>query len=303
MLDKSIKHFLFLITLSFISQTCFAFEFLDEQRNINYTQFKYEASKLLLTLGTDVTLTKKSLADVAKDLVTPEDNNAITPASDSIYIVTTDSKFFGKHTRYTIWFDERTALLQWLREIRRGSKSNVKFYRFAENGYRDYRKDYDNEDYVVNLSEISSWASSFKTFPVKPPEGKVISETAALLYLVSQLKLQKPGDEASLLMYSGDQLIATKLIVEGKTKLDTDFNIVDHGNTQRINEKERSVIKVLVKPVDSQGNQVKDLEVMGLKGEISMYIDEATRLLLQISGEIDIAGDVDVKLKTAVKAP
>jgi len=303
MLDKPITHFLFALLISLLSNASFAFEYLDEQRNINYTQLNYEASKLFLTLGTDVTLNKKPVAEVAKDLVTPEDKNAITPEQGSVYIVTTDSKFFGKHTRYTIWFDERAALLQWLREIRRGSKSNVKFYRFAENGFRDYRKDYDNEDYVVNLGEISSWASSFRSFPVEPPEGKVISETAALLYLVSQLKLQEPGDEAGLLMYSDDQLIETKLVVEGKTKLNTDFTIIENGKNRRVNERERRVIKVLVKAVDSRGNQVKDLEVMGLKGEISMYIDEVTRLLLQISGEIDIAGDVDIKLKTAVKAP
>jgi len=303
MLDKPITHFVFPLLISLFSHVCLAFEYLDEQRKINYTQLHYEASKLFLTLGTDVTLSKKPVADVAKDLVTPEDNNAIVPVPGSVYTVTTESKFFGKHTRYTIWFDERAALLQWLREIRKGSKSNVKFYRFAENGYRDYRKDYDNEDYVVNLGEISSWGSSFKPFPAKPPENSVISDTAALLYLVSQLKLQEAGDEVSLLMYSDDQLIATKLVVEGKAKLSTDFEVVENGKSRRVKEKERSVVKVLVKPVDSQGKQVKDLEVMGLKGDVSMYIDEATRLLLQVSGDIDVAGEVDIKLKNATKAP
>jgi len=42
---------------------------------------------------------------------------------------------------------------------------------------------------------------------------------------------------------------------------------------------------------------------MGLKGDVSMYIDEATRLLLQVSGDIDVAGEVDIKLKNATKAP
>ena len=41
---------------------------------------------------------------------------------------------------------------------------------------------------------------------------------------------------------------------------------------------------------------------MGLENDITMYIDEATRLLLQITGEVDIAGEVDIKLKNAVKA-
>jgi|GEM_PF-6776729 len=303
MLNKSLRHFLFLLMTVWLCQPSYAMEFLNEQREIPYNQLTYEASKLLLTLGTEVTLSKKSVAEVSADLVTPKEGNAITPKSGSIYIVTTDSSFFGKHTTYTLWFDERSAIVQWMREIRRGSKSNVKFYRFSDNGYRDYRKNYPDEDYVVDLGEINSWGNSFKPYLVKAPEDKVISETGALLYLVSQLKLQNAGDEASLLMYSDEQLIDTRLIVVGKVKLKTDFTIVDNGKTQRINEKERSVIQVMVKPVDTQGNPVKDLEVMGLQGEISMYIDEATRLLLQISGEVEIAGKVDVKLKSAAKAP
>jgi hypothetical protein len=286
-----------------MSQTSIALEYLGEERDIPYTRLSYEASKLLMTLGTEVTLSKKTVAEAREGLVTPKDGGAITPDSGFVYSVTTDSSFFGKHTTYTMWFNDNAAILQRLKELRRGSKSNAKLYRFAPDGKHDFRKDFNDESYVIKLSEVNTWGSSFRQYPVKMDGDKVVSESSALLYLVSQLKLQNPGDEASLVLFSDDQLVNTSLVVEGKTKLKTDFTISSGSNSQRINEKERSVIKVVVKPVDSQGNPVRDLEVMGLKGDITMYIDEATRLLLQISGEIEIAGDVDIKLKTAVKAP
>lgn len=303
MRDKLLRHFLFLVAMVCISQPAFALEYLDEQRDIPYNQLSYEASKLLLTLGTEVTLTKKPVDAVLDDFVTPQKGDVITPQSGNVYVVSTDSSFFGRRTTYTMWFDDNAALLQRLKELRRGSKSNAKLYRFAHNGKHDFRKDYDDENYTVKLSEVKSWGNSFSAYPVEVGEGQVVSESSALLYLVSQLKLQNPGDEANVVLYSDNQLVNTALVVEGKTKLKTDFTISSGGDSQRIKEKERSVVKIIVKPVDSQGNPVKDLEVMGLKGNIVMYIDEATRLLLQISGDIDVAGEVDIKLKSASKMP
>ena len=85
MLDKFITHFLFLTVTIFISQACFALEYLDEQRDIPYNKLSYEASKLLLTLGTEVTLNKKPVAEVHDELVTPEKGDAIIPQSGSVY--------------------------------------------------------------------------------------------------------------------------------------------------------------------------------------------------------------------------
>ncbi|WP_455207028.1 hypothetical protein [Kaarinaea lacus] len=299
MLDKTITHLLFLVSICCISQASFALEFLDDQRNIDYSQLNYEASKLFLSFDTDITLSKKATTAIVNDLVLPKDGNALTPEPGSVYIVTTDSKFFGKHTKYTMWFDESAALLQWLREIR-SSKSNVKLYRFASNGYYDYRKDYDNEDYVVNLTDVKNWGSSFKTYVTKVPEGQAVSDSSAILYLVSMLKLQNAGDEAQMVLNSDEQLANIRLVVEGKTMLNTNFDIVSSGNNQHI-EEQRQAIKIKFVALDSQGNPAKDLQLLGLQGDIALYIDEVSRLLLQISGDVKIAGRVDIKLKRAVR--
>ena len=144
MLDKSVTHFLYLILTVCISHPSYALEYLDDQRNINYTRLNYGASKLFMSFDTDVTLNEKPVNEVARDLVTPKEGNAIVPDSGSVYIVTTDSSFFGKHTTYTMWFDEGAAILQRLKELRRGSKSNAKLYRFATNGKYDFRFDFNN---------------------------------------------------------------------------------------------------------------------------------------------------------------
>lgn len=302
MFSKPLMYSLFAVSVGCFCQSVVALEFLDDQRNINYTKLNYEASKLFMSFDTAVTLDKKPASEMVNDLVMPKDNNALVPDSGSIYTVSTDSSFFGKHTIYTMWFDDNAALLQRLKELRRGDKSNSKLYRFAQNGKHDFRKDYDNENFKVNLGEVKNWGNSFGPYPVEVDEGQTVSESSALLYLVSLLKLQNPGDEQALMLYSRGQLVNTKLTVTEKTKLKVDFNIVSGGNSQRVKERHRSVIKVVVKPVDSQGNPVKDLKVMGLQGDISMYIDEATRLLLQITGDVKVAGEVDIKLKSAVKA-
>ncbi len=297
---KSLTHLLLIIFMGSLSQPAIALEFLDDQRNIKYTKLNYEASKFLLSFDTDITLSKKPLSEAVNGLVTPKDNNALVSESGFIYMVSTDSTFFGKHSTYTSWFSENAAVLQKLRELR-GKKNNGKLYRFAQNGKYDFRKNFDNENYVIDLGEVKNWGNSFAAYPTAVNEGQVVSESSALLYLVSQLKLRNPGDETNLILYSSGQLINTRLVVQEKIRLDADFNIVSGSGSQRFNGK-RDAIKILVEPVDSQGRPVKDLEIMGLEGDISMYIDEATRLLLQLSGKVEVAGKVNIKLKQAVSA-
>lgn len=282
------------------SQSIIALELLDDQRNINYTKLSYEASKFLLTFGTDITLTKQPLSKAIDGLVTPKADNALVPESGFIFMVVTDSTIFGKHTTYTSWFSENAAVLQKMKELR-GKKNNAKLFRFTQNGKYDFRKDFNDKNYVINLGEVKNWGNSFGAYPAAVKNEQVVSESSALLYLVGQLKLQNPGDEANLVLYSSDQLINTKLTVQEKIRLDTDFQIVSKGGKQRFNG-QRDVVKIAVKAVDSQGRPVKDLQVMGLEGDVTMYVDEATRLLLQLSGEVEVAGKVNIKLKQAVKA-
>ena len=40
-----------------------------------------------------------------------------------------------------------------------------------------------------------------------------------------------------------------------------------------------------------------DFELLGLKGDIDLYLDPETRVLVQISGTVDIVGYTDIKLK------
>ena len=40
-----------------------------------------------------------------------------------------------------------------------------------------------------------------------------------------------------------------------------------------------------------------DFDFLGLKGDIDLYMDPATRVLVQVSGKADYIGRTDIKLK------
>ena len=42
-----------------------------------------------------------------------------------------------------------------------------------------------------------------------------------------------------------------------------------------------------------------DFEFLGLKGDIDLYLDPKTRVLVQISGSLDIVGYTDILLRSA----
>ena len=51
-------------------------------------------------------------------------------------------------------------------------------------------------------------------------------------------------------------------------------------------------------PIDpSEGDK---FDFLGLKGDIHLYMDPVTRVLLQISGKADIIGHTDITLKEVV---
>ena len=63
---------------------------------------------------------------------------------------------------------------------------------------------------------------------------------------------------------------------------------------------EQEVLRVVLKAVPLVAAKVEEFEFLGLKGDLEFYIDTEKRLLVQLSGGVDIVGTVDIVLNKVV---
>ena len=284
----------------FSTQVVPALEYIDEQKDIKTSKLEYKASKLFLSMESTVTVDKKPVAAVLDDLVEPEksDRSFVQPRGGSVFIVTTDTDNFGTRTRYTLWFDEAGAILQRLK-VRSGDDNEIHLYRYASDGYLEYRKQFNNKKFSLNLQGIKNYQSLFHPYPATETLNGDVTESSAFLYLAGLLKLQKPGDTQSFTVVSRGKLINVKMVVKAKRKLAVDYKVFSGSNNQHI-EGKRDVLRIAILPVDANGKPIKNFKMMGLQGKLTLYLDVQSRALVQISGEVKVLGNVDIKLRKAV---
>jgi hypothetical protein len=190
--------------------------------------------------------------------------------------------------------------LQRLR-VRTGDDNDVSVNRYTADGYLDYWKKFSNKNFSVNLPTIKGYSHRYVAYAESGKLSGHISESSAFLYLIGMLKLQKAGDSAQFTVYTHGKLTNVILKVKGRQKLNVDYELVSQRHGRQI-EGERDALKIAIVPVDASGKRVKDFKLMGVRGQLYMYLDVKDRLLLQISGDAKVLGRINIKLRKAIKA-
>ncbi|MGD8573012.1 MAG: hypothetical protein PVH98_11180 [Gammaproteobacteria bacterium] len=276
-----------------------ALDYIDAERTVQWQKLDYHASKFFLTAESTVTVDKKPARDILEDLVPSDKYEVLKPKGESVFIVTTDTDNFGTRTRYTMWFDSDATILQRLK-VRTGDDNDIKLYRHTPDGYLDFRKGFNGKKFSVDLKKIAGYHHSFKPYSDKKKLNENVTESTAFLYLVGMLDFKNKGDMAQFTVSSRGKLANVKLLVKGRQKLYADYKVVT-GNSNHHVKGDRDVLRIAVLPVNAAGKPVKNMKLMGVQGRLYLYLDVENRLLLQITGEAKVLGDIDIKLGKAVK--
>ena len=73
-----------------------------------------------------------------------------------------------------------------------------------------------------------------------------------------------------------------------------------HGTERRQGEIDALVMQVRGSPLDPPADADEEFELLGLRGDLELLLDPATRVPLQLRGHVKVLGRLSVELRQAV---
>lgn len=267
-----------------------------------WTELRFKVSKLMFRATTEIKLERAPGGDVRADLIDPQKRQWIDPSDDRILFLSADSRILGRESKARLWLAGSDAAAFQRDELSRGRRYKV--YRYADAGvYTETRRPAGGE----RGKPHARWSlvdARYSPYPVSLEAGQRVAGPLALLLAVSAAPLDEAGDTAELLVLSKGQLVDVELRVISRETLSLRYTEVSRAGTREVSGAV-DVLRIGVRGrrtgarggLGGAGLESADLELMGLKGDLEILLDEDSRIPLRISGRTPILGRVRLKLR------
>jgi hypothetical protein len=284
-----------------IENTACAFEI--DADKVLWNRLSYRAKSIFGKVSTDVHLLAVPVEETADLLINDPAGEALQPAGKTIYTLTVNTNIiplFGPDEilKTKSWFDPNGAgALQRVR-LRQGQDKWQKSYRFTKKGvFRLKKRPKDSSEENLPLDQWTRIKNRFFLYGDKGRGCSRILEPASLLHIVSTINETTAQDPLDLCVFNKKQLHLVKVSLGGSQSLKVDY-LEKLGDSQIRVDKKIDTIKISFQPrsLAPTGIEPEVFSFLGLKGDFDIFIDQATNLPVQVSGETSVFGKVDIRL-------
>jgi len=264
-----------------------------------WSQLEFVASKFFMTGRAEVELRRLPAAEVAPALLATPEGRPVQPGSEVLELVYRASGF-GRESVTTLWADPVSGATLQRTELDSGSRQRWRSYRFTDIGAYHYtRWPATNAEKPLPPERWTERSQGLRAYSPSAV-GQAVTEPTMLLWLAAAGDYQHAGDRGEVLAFSRKRVNRVTLEVTGRRALRVDFEERNaSGSRQRRGSVDAIVMRIRGQPVDATGDDDDDFELLGLRGDLELLIDPATRAPLQLSGNVKIAGHVTARLRRA----
>lgn len=266
---------------------------------VPWTQIEYAARKFALSTEAQIALSRLPRDQALTQLLAPGEGIGLQPQDPAILLMSVTNSFLGQDSRIQFWFNPDGSTLQ-RTTVYSGRRLWYRTYRYTETGvYSLKRRPRSGEEKLA----AERWTDTAKNFyPYNQvAAAPMITSSEALFYLLSVSNLAKPGDELLLHAFTKTGVAVVRLRGEAFTTVAAEFAEQTAGRTIHV-DGDVDVLRIALTARPLQRDQpVEDLNLLGLRGNAELYFDATRRIILQLSGEADVVGDLDIKLRRVVR--
>jgi len=225
---------------------------------------------------------------------------AVTGTTGSIVKLTLETHMpFGRRELAHAWLDRASGeALQGERTVS-GGRPSWKLWRYTEAGYSQWRAEpASGREEALGVLGWTRRKVEAKQWQLPPTPGAVVTDSYALLYLLSAARLEAAGADLVLLVGSRDRLVEVRFTVTARIEKQVSYvEVCRRGSVER----SRTVpVWVLVGRGRYLGTEKIDDDVdtgfMGMRGGITVEVEEGSGLPVQVSGDVRLLGHVVVSL-------
>lgn len=263
-----------------------------------WSYLEYRASKLFLTATSKIELAKASAEETRATLLASTEGTP-RPVDGNLLRISLETSFAGRRSTEDIWFDgDSGSALQRRKTRHRRAKSYIKTSRFQQEGTAWERLS-PAEGEADKPSEVWSKRQQ-KWFPLPPGQGAGtrndclhIADPIQLFYLLSAFPWQSEPEGFQLCIFSRDTYSLLSASVAAREPLETCYSINGAEAIEETVETLHLNIEAQVLPGQAEP---RAFELMGMEGDVDIYLDPKSGIPVQISGDLSSLGRVDVKL-------
>jgi len=268
---------------------------------VPWTELRFVARKFLLSARATLSARVVPAAEAAALLLSVPEGTARGLTTPFLIETRLASDLpFGRREVAIAWVAPGGAALQSEKQGA-GRKLYERRRRYTTEGYYSWRSEPDSS--TEKKLEAEGWTrrGAYAVSWTEPPtKGVAVTDSYALLYLVSAARLDRPGARLRLHVFSRRQLVEVEFKAGGQTRLEVDFDEV-HGDRTTRRRGTIPVCEVHGTPV-GDGDDVQ-MGLMGLRGALKIFVEPGTGMPLEIRGRADHLGEIRIRLERVVLKP
>ncbi len=273
--------------------------------HVLWNQLRYRGNHFLGKVETVVSLAGLPAKEARKELITSPEGQALEASGTQLMVIAVQSTvepLFGVNelTGSQAWLKpDDAAVLQRIR-LREGDDIWQNTYRFTDTGvYRLRKKPGGAGEQKLAPEHWTKIKASFYPYQDGRHRSQAVLEPTGLLYLVSAPDFIKQTTPRSLDVFDRKQLHQVQVQVGGHQRLKVSY--LEKTLKKEIRREGMiDVVRIVFKPraLVARDEQPEEFSFMGLKGDFEIYIDGATGVPVQVSGEIPGIGKLHIRLHT-----
>jgi len=263
-----------------------------------WTRLRMQAAKALVLRGSVEVNARRLPAAEAPLGACAEGEGRAVGAEGAILITGTADSTVSKPTRSATVLDAASLGVLQTEELRPGKK--LKQRRFLRAGDHVWRRAPDDRgDRKADPTTWPVYRDEHESWPEGGPFDLPVTDGHALLYQAAASRLDREGATLDVLLWTHERLVMLHLRATDRVMLPVDFQRRGPDGWSRVDAKVPARrVAIDVEPVSPEG-EPEELDVLGMKRGVEMYLEEGTGLPLEVRGQVSPVGDVAVRLTEA----
>ena len=253
---------------------------------LRWVQAEFKARKLFMTIDLDMELELLPAAEVLGALPPAFKGEALELSGEEAAIVTLRSRRPAQKKESRLYLDPKTgaALRRFQREW--SDKPDTKDLRYTLTGIARTRSEPVKGEADMSPDQWSQVRQQFRPFP-DTDETAVVSDTAALPFLIATQAWQGPGQSFEVLVFEDQKFVRVTATAQrwNDTRVDYRTKQGAVGGKKRLLE-----VRVIAAAMDNTGQP--DIDLFGLSSDVLLLLDTELAVPVEIRGSVAFLGEV-----------
>ncbi|MEM7351072.1 MAG: hypothetical protein AAF657_09720 [Acidobacteriota bacterium] len=271
---------------------------------VGWSRIELEATKLFVTARSEVDLGSALASEVDAELIVPEASDLWQPNGAASYLLTLRTTVLGQESRVRFLFEPENARALQRSELSISKKrQRHRTYRYAAKAVHTKTLKPGEGESGLPFGQWSQVQEKRIALPSALPGDVVVTEAAALLYAIPAGDLEAPGDRLSMHVFSRGHVSPVDVSVRSREQIRVDYEEVSPTSERNV-AREVEALRVALRPGPpvggGAGEERRGFKLLGLEGDIDLYLDPQSRALLLVTGKIKVAGRVQLRARRVV---